>query len=173
MSSSASTRRVMIQWQWFAGLAAISTTLLILFLLQQWQPETQVQKKFDAFISAVEHRKWDKVEKMISPDFHDPWEIGQERLLREAREVFRHFFSLELQTDEFPEISAKEDQMEISSQITIRGNGTAIAEMVKGEVNSRKARLILTYQKQSWKPWDWKIQSIFSNEINPAHYRHH
>jgi len=124
-----------------------------------WQPERQVRLHHAHFLGSVERRKWDKVEGFVADSYADRWGHDKEFVLREAREVFRHFLFLTIQ-GEPASCSIGDREAEIRAPIKIAGDGSPIAQFVVQRVNTLGEPFVFTWARQSWQPWDWRLTRL-------------
>ncbi len=136
----------------YAGL--LVAFILGLWLTQLWSAENQVRLHSEHLIHAVEKRDWAGVENFLAVDYHDTWGDDREQLLQRLRRVARYLFSLT--------ITASDARIRVSgvgaswtARIRLEARGEAAAEISR--INSLTTPFELSWRKQSWKPWDWKL----------------
>ncbi len=151
-----------------AVVLALITWLLV--SLYQWQPERQVARHFDDWVQAVEDRKWKRIEGMFHDDYSDPWGFDKATVLREAREAMRHFFAPVVTAHEVA-IQVDETTGEVRCRLTIDGDGTTVAGLIRHELNSRRPVFVLHWERTDWRPWHWQIKRIESEDISLHRYR--
>ena len=124
-----------------------------------WQPERQVRLHHAHFLGAVERRKWDRMQGFVADNYSDRWGHDKEFVLREAREVFRHFLFLTIQGEPASFI-VTDRTAEVRAQIRIAGEGSPIAQLVIEKVNSQGEPFVFAWVRHGWQPWDWRLTRI-------------
>jgi hypothetical protein len=144
----------------FAALLALALfTATALYCLWLWQPQRQALKHQQTLLTAAGKRNWNKVSSLIAENYSDRWGFSKSVALRESSEILRQFFFLEIKGETLATESA-DDSAVILQRITLDGKGTALAEMAKQEVNSRREPFRFEWKRQSWKPWDWQLTRV-------------
>jgi len=147
------------------GLGA-SGVAIGLYLLWSWQPERQVAHRFGELLTALEDRKWKKVDQLISPEYSDEWGTRKADLLRWSEEGLRHFFWITF-TPADPRFSREaEGVITVETRLKLDGRGTAIASAAIDRVNGLSDPILFVWRKEGGKPWDWRLASIRQSEIN-------
>jgi len=142
----------------------------LLVSLYQWQPERQVERHFESWVQAVQDRKWNRIEGMFHDEYSDPWGFDKETLLKEAREAMRHFFA-PVVTAQDVAIQVDDYTGDVRCRLTIDGDGTAVAGLIRHELNSRRPVFVLHWERTDWRPWHWQIKRIESDGISLDRYR--
>jgi hypothetical protein len=147
------------------ALAAASALLVCaLYAAWLWQPARQVRLHHAHFLRAVERRNWDKVQGFFADNYSDRWGHDKEFVLREAREVFRQFLFLNIQSEPAPPgITAR--IAEIRAPVKIAGDGSPVAQFVVEKVNTLREPFVFTWIRPGWKPWDWRLTRIDQPEL--------
>ena len=140
-------------------LAGVLFVAILLWLLWLWQPERQILMHNSSLVRAFEKRNWEKAEALIDPQYADRWGYNRERLLRDAREVFRQFFILEIRQESLL-ATTEEGAGTVSARIRVKGNGGPLAELVVQRVNQLNTSFQFKWVRQSWKPWDWRLIQV-------------
>jgi hypothetical protein len=150
----------------YAPAAVAALVALALYLLWLWQPERQVRLHTAHFLKKVERRNWDGVSDFIAADYRDRWEHDKESAVADAREVFRQFL--------FVTVESRTDSCELASDsattrtvIKISGSGGPVAQLVMERVNTLRDPFTFGWRKASWKPWDWQLTGIDHPELKP------
>lgn len=151
-------------------MAAAGALFLFFYLLWLWQPERQVTLHFENLVKSVENRKWNRFARLVADDYEDQWGLDKETILREAPEGFRHFFALSIDAENVTQ-RVHDNTARVECVLRIRGEGTAIAQMVRGEVNRIHRPYVFFWEKRSWKPWDWQLVRVENEQLNLERYR--
>jgi hypothetical protein len=136
-----------------------------IYLLWLWQPERQVMKHQENILKSIEKRNWSSFAKFIAADYSDRWKHDRTFVLRESREIFRHFFAVEIESGNTQQMISGGKGL-VTAQIRLAGNGTPIAELVKQEVNSLREPFSFEWKRKSWKPWDWQLVRLDHPRLN-------
>ena len=147
-----------------ALLAAALLAAAALYAAWLWQPARQVRLHTAHFLGAVERRKWDRVQAFVADNYSDRWGHDKEFVLREAREVFRQFLFLTIQSDPAPPTLAGPDA-EIRTPIRLAGVCSPIAQFVVEKVNTLRAPFVFTWHHTGWQPWAWQLTRIEQPEL--------
>jgi hypothetical protein len=114
-------------------------------------------------VQRVEGRSWQAVENFVAPDYHDDWGDDRARLLTRLRLVGRFFFDLTIApSQERTQVNPPDGTW--SARIQLDGRGEAAAE-IKARINSLTTPFVLSWRKESWKPWDWKLVKLANESL--------
>src|SRR5205823_669354 len=138
------------------ALASLALAIIALYCLWLWQPERQVLKHHARLLHAAEARNWPKFGELIDAQYSDRWGHDKAFVVRESSNWLRQFFSLTIQ-NEIVQSEARDMRGSVSARLRLEGNGTALAQMAKDEVNSLDAPFVFEWTRKSWKPWDWRL----------------
>jgi len=146
------------------SLAAL-TLALVLYSAWLWQPARQVRLHTAHLLKAVEGRRWKKVDSFIADNYSDRWNHDKEFVLRESSEVFSQFL--------FPMIESRPLSCSISGStgvtrdlVMIAGGGSPVAQIVTERVNRLRQPFVFTWERASWKPWDWRLTRFDQPELD-------
>ncbi len=140
-------------------------------LNQHWQPEQQVERHTRHLLEAVAAKRWERVEQLIASDYSDRWGFTQQTAVETSEQIFQTFVrlsfdiqSLEVSLDSF-------EQGKATVLFGIDGTPTSpYASATQTEVNALTDPFDFTWQKQSWKPFDWQLIGFDNRslELDPA-----
>lgn len=151
--------------RWIAGASALLVLVLFLILVWYWQPERQVRLHQRQLLSALEDRDWEDVADLMADSYSDRWRHDKEFVVREAREVFRQFITLQVSGEE-RDLSVENGAGEIKTRLTILGRGGPVAEFAMSRVNVMREPWIFRWQQQSAWPWDWQLVWVEQPELS-------
>lgn len=134
-----------------------------LFLL--WQPARQVELHTLNLLARASARDWPAVEAMMSPDYADAWGHDRAAAIDEARELFSHFFALQIVALAPLETSAVGDGWEARAPVGIFGSGTAVAQAVIDEVRSAEGPATFVWRRDGGWPWTWSLVGVRHDEL--------
>jgi len=119
-----------------------------------YQPERQLERTHHRLIKALESRNWKKIRDITTDDFH-AGVYNKTDALDLGREILQPFFSIQ-----FTEHEKKRIPQGFQSRITMEGKGAGHAEAVISGVNSQGEPFVFSWQRMSWKPWDWRLVRV-------------
>jgi hypothetical protein len=137
-------------------LVSVALLGLLLYSAWLWRPERQVRLHTTHLLKAVEGRRWKKVDSFIANNYSDRWSHNKEFVLRASNEVFGQFLFLSIQNQTLNcDISGSTGVTH--DTIKIGGNGSPIAQVVIEQINRFHEPFVFTWERRSWKPWDWQL----------------
>jgi hypothetical protein len=147
------------------GLVGVSAlVVLVLFLVWYWQPERQVRLHQQELLSAVEDRDWEDVAELMANSYSDRWRHDKEFVIREGREVFRQFLTLQV-TGEVTDLQVANGSGEVKARLKVLGRGGPVAEFVMSRVNVMREPWLFRWQQQTVWPWDWQLVYLDQPEL--------
>ena len=151
-----------------ALLIALSAIVVALLLwgIWFWQAERTVARAFASLVQQVEKRNWEGVQDRIAEDYKDRWGLDREEAIRLGSEALRQFFLLEIRPVDPVEIQEQDGgTWVVSSRLQIAGTGSAISAMIVDRANALSEPFVFSFDKQSWKPWDWKLIRMDQSQL--------
>ena len=137
---------------------------LALYAAWLWRPERQVRLHTAHLLKAVEGRQWKKVDSFVADNYSDRWSHDKGFVLRASTEVFGQFLFLSIQGQTLQcDISGSTGLTRDTIKIT--GSGGPVAQIVMETVNRIRAPFVFTWERKSWKPWDWRLIRIDQPEL--------
>ncbi len=125
----------------------------------RWAPENQVARRQAAFIAAIDEADFSTYSGLISTNYTDRWGFTHQTVIQGLRDIARQFISLEA---EYTPVSQEPDGdgWIVTGAVRIGGRGNAIAQEVISRSRREKEPFSFHWIKESWKPWDWKLERI-------------
>jgi len=145
----------------YAG--ALAALILGIYLFQLWQPERQVHLHSTHLATALEENDWAEVASFLAADYHDQWGHDRATVLTNLRQVLHYARNLRIEAQRTITI-ANGREGSWSSRIAIAANDNEVAAMIKARINVLEEPFELSWRRESWKPWDWKLVRV----SNPA-----
>lgn len=139
--------------------------VLVVWGLYAFSPDRQVKKAFARFLDAASSRNWKKVEGMMTPEYRDQWGCDRETAVHLGSEAFQHYIFLQIVPSDV-KVVRQGSQATLSARLKFTGRGSPVGELITQQVNGLQEEFRFAWKRQSWKPWDWKLQSISEPEIN-------
>jgi hypothetical protein len=150
-------------WLLTAVVALLAAWLVWLVLL--WRPTNQVELHTRNLLARASARDWPAVEAMMSPDYRDVWGHDRSLAIDEARQLFSHFFALQIVALAPPRISAEDGDYLASAPIGVFGSGTAVAQAVIEEVREAGGETDFVWRKAGVWPWQWALAEVRHAEL--------
>lgn len=150
------------RYSFYAGL--ILAVIVGIWLARLWGAENQVRLHTQHLLSRVEERDWLGAGDFLAVNYHDEWGDDRQLMMNRLRLGLRFFSSLTI-TARAGQIHLDGDAATWSAQIQIAGSGSEMAPEAVEEINRLTTPFELRWQKQSWKPWDWKLVQVRNSEL--------
>lgn len=141
----------------YAG--ALLAVIVGLRLAQLWQSDNQVRLHSEHFLEQIAERDWSGAGDFIAADYRDDWGHDRKEILNRLHLVLRIFSSLTIEPGN-PQVSAAAPSGWWSAKIRISGSGSEFAPEIVERVNGLTEPFVLHWQRQSWRPWDWKLVKV-------------
>ena len=147
--------KIPVSWLKAAALAVVSGWALWLFLL--WQPSRQVERHTLNLLKRASDRDWSAVESMMAPDYRDAWNTDRAAAIAEARQLFSHFFALQITVLEPLQVTDQREVWQAAAPVGIFGSGTAVAHAVMDEVREAEGPFVFRWRQSGAWPWQWLL----------------
>lgn len=152
-------------------IAVTACLLLVIWLAIRWQPDAQLERRWEGFLNAFETRRWSAVNAYLSPEYHDSWGHTRQQLGREATYALTDFRSLEVRATEVV-MERTGNRAHIEAVIRVVGEGGPRANQARQAVNRVFIATEFEWERRPWRPWDWRLVSIENGKVDlPAAYR--
>ena len=146
----------------YAGAAV--ALLLGIFLMWLWGAEHQIRRHTDNLLHAIERKDWNGFAAFVSFDYQDQWRNDRALLLERTPEVFRYLRGIRMIPGVvIVQINGRKGTWQ--AKITIEGDNSEVAALVKERVNSLTTPFTLEWQRVSAKPWDWKVVKVSNPDL--------
>jgi len=156
--------QVPVSWLKNAAILLLAAWLVWLFLL--WRPTRQVELHTSSLLARASARDWDAVAAMMSEDYRDAWGHDRATAVDEARELFSHFFALQIVPLEPLRVSGLADGFSARAPIGVFGTGTAVAQAVIEEVREAGGEADFIWRKAGPWPWQWALTEVRHEELS-------
>ena len=150
------------RYSFYAGL--VLTLLLGFWLTRLWGSENQVQLHSNHFLHQIEERDWAGAGKFLAANYRDDWGNDRALMITRLRLGLRLFDRLTITAKE-ARITLQASAVTWSGQIQVAGSGSEMAPAAIEEINRLTTPFEFRWEKQSWKPWDWKLAKITNSEF--------
>lgn len=146
-----------------AGAAAVFL-LWAGYCIWLWQPERQVALHQRHLLDAIQQRQWTALREFLADDFEDAQGHDKVWVLKESREMLRHFSIFLLiedhdTTHRLPDRSEGDEPVvaKVTTLLRIDGRGSVFVDEIKRRVNASNDPFEFHWRQRSWKPWDWEL----------------
>lgn len=129
----------------------------LLWLFSLWQPERQVELHTSNLLKRASARDWSAVEAMMAPDYRDAWNDDRTAAIDEARQVFSHFFALQITSLEPLQITDTMGAWQAAGPVGVFGSGTPVAHAVMDGVRAAEGPFVFLWRKSGPWPWQWSL----------------
>ena len=149
--------RVQVPVSWIKGAAVVLVAGWAGWLFLLWQPARQVERHTLNLLKRASDRDWAAVESMMAPDYRDAWNADRAAAIAEARQLFSHFFALQITALEPLQIEETGGVWQAAGPVGIFGSGTAVAHAVMEEVRAAEGPFVFRWRKSGTWPWEWSL----------------
>ena len=154
---------VRASWLLTALSALLVLWLVWLFLL--WRPARQVELHTLNLLERASAREWPAVEAMMSADYRDAWGHDRASAIDEARQLFSHFFALQIVALAPLRITDESESLAVSAPVGVFGSGTAVAQAVIEEVREARGDAVFVWRRSGGWPWQWALVEVRHAEL--------
>ncbi|HEY5895387.1 MAG TPA: hypothetical protein VIT91_19370 [Chthoniobacterales bacterium] len=144
--------------RWARRLIIFAAVFTTAWLWQHWQPGRQVVLHQQHLVEAVANKNPKRIRALLAGNYSDRFGHTRETVVGDLREVMQQFLVLTLRPEgtrvDFPERT----MAVITANLTISGNGFGAADLISREVNALSSPWVFQWRRQSWQPWDWKLE---------------
>lgn len=84
---------------------------------------------------------------MLAADYRDAWGHDRALAIAEARQLFSHFFALQIVTLAPLRISEESEALAVSAPVGVFGSGTAVAQAVIEEVRDARGDAVFVWRR--------------------------
>lgn len=150
---------------WIKAVVGVVLAAWAVWLFLLWQPARQVELHTLNLLERVSARDWPAVEAMMAPDYRDAWGHDRRTAIDEARQLFSHFFALQIVLLSPLEMAADVDGWEASAPVGIFGSGTPVAQAVIDEVRNSAGPATFVWRRDGGWPWQWCLVEVRHEEL--------
>lgn len=154
---------VRASWLLTALSALLVLWLVWLFLL--WRPARQAELHTLNLLERASAREWPAVEAMMSADYRDAWGHDRASAIDEARQLFSHFFALQIVALAPLRITDENEALAVNAPVGVFGSGTAVAQAVIEEVREARGDAVFVWRRVGGWPWQWALAEVRHAEL--------
>jgi hypothetical protein len=154
---------VRASWLLTALSALLVLWLVWLFLL--WRPARQAELHTLNLLERASARDWPAVEAMMAADYRDAWGHDRASAIDEARQLFSHFFALQIVALAPLRITDENEALAVSAPVGVFGSGTAVAQAVIEEVREARGDAVFVWRRVGGWPWQWALGEVRHAEL--------
>ncbi|HEY1768773.1 MAG TPA: hypothetical protein VGG02_00780 [Chthoniobacterales bacterium] len=145
----------------YAGL--LVTFVVGIWLVKLWGAENQVDLHSAHLIAQIEKGSVSGAVDFIAANYHDDWGDDRARFLTRLQFVRRGLVSLAIAPTE-TSITLSGPRADWRASVRLIATGEAAPE-VCSRLNSLTTPFVLSWQHESWKPWDWQLVAVSNPEL--------
>jgi hypothetical protein len=150
------------RYSFYAG--PILALIVGVWLTRLWGTENQVRLHTEHLLRQIEERKWAGAGEFLAANYRDDWGDDRQLMISRLRVGLRFFNTLTITAKE-TRIQVEESGAIWSARLQITGAGSDVPPQAVEEINRLTSPFELRWQKQSWKPWDWKLDKVSNSEL--------
>ena len=154
---------VRASWLLTALSALLVLWLVWLFLL--WRPARQAELHTLNLLERASARDWPAVEAMMAADYRDAWGHDRASAIDEARQLFSHFFALQIVALAPLRITDENEALAVSAPVGVFGSGTAVTQAVIEEVREARGDAVFIWRRAGGCPWQWALAEVRHAEL--------
>jgi hypothetical protein len=154
---------VRASWLLTALSALLVLWLVWLFLL--WRPARQAELHTLNLLERASARDWLAVEAMMAADYRDAWGHDRTLVIDGARQLFSHFFALQIVALAPLRITDESESLAVSAPVGVFGSGTAVAQAVIEEVREARGDAVFVWRRAGGWPWQWALAEVRHAEL--------
>lgn len=151
---------MVVRASWLVAALAALLSVWLVWLSLLWQPARQVELHTLNLLARASARDWPAVEAMMSPHYADAWGHDRAAAIGQARELFSHFFALQIVALEPPRIDVDDEARLAKAPVGVFGTGTAVAQAVIEEVRAAGGEAVFVWRKSGSWPWQWSLDGL-------------
>jgi hypothetical protein len=136
--------------------------VLVTFTASEKTQMLEVQQKF---LTALENRRWQEVDSMISTDYEDEMGYNKATIIEPLKQVLGGFFLLSIES-KLVEAKTVTGLGMVKAKIALKGQGAGASSMVTARVNSAKKPWFFHWHKRGRWPWSWELVQVHNDELD-------
>jgi hypothetical protein len=102
---------------------------------------------------------------MMAADYRDAWGHDRASAIDEARQLFSHFFALQIVALAPLRITDENEALAVSAPVGVFGSGTAVAQAVIEEVREARGDAVFVWRRVGGWPWQWALGEVRHAEL--------
>ena len=138
----------------FIGVAILGS----IWLIRAIQPDTQLRAKVENLLEAMEDADRSALQDLLAPAYSDPWHASRAETIENTIEASKQFYTLKITPEDLRITKDGDFAASVSFRPRIEGEGTPVAPMIRERVAKLDQPFTLTWERQPWKPWSWKLK---------------
>jgi hypothetical protein len=146
------------------AIAALAVGLII-FVGLQFRPATAVAKKQASLIQGIEKRSASRIQRLLSEDYADRWELTDEEVVEAVVDVGSQFMALVL-TSEDQTLEINEGVAVVTAKLIVSGKPVGpVGQEATKRLNQLESPFTFTWEKQSFLPTSWRLVKIDNPDV--------
>lgn len=160
-----------MNWQKIVGgLAGLVVLWVLVWMIMLFasSEEKQMLRMHQKFITALEQRKWGKVDALVSKEYNDGVQDAA-TVKASMRKVLQGFYVLSITPEVLKSKVVKSQESiwlgMVTTKLKVEGNGAGLSAMVVSQANSMKKPWIFHWHKRGFWPWSWELMQIHNDGL--------
>jgi hypothetical protein len=125
---------------------------------------TQMLRVQEDFVTALEKRKWGKVDAWVSSDYSDDWGQGPNEAKDAMRQVLGGFIILGIEREVTNAVAAQGLGF-VKTKLLVQGSGGGASAVVVAEAKRIKEPWVFHWHKRGFWPWSWELVQIANEDL--------
>jgi len=156
---------MVVRASWLLPALSALLVLWLVWLFLLWRPARQAELHTLNLLERASARDWPAVEAMMSADYRDAWGHDRASAIDEVRQLFSHFFALQIVALEPLRIADESEALAVSAPVGVFGSGTAVAQAVIEEVREARGDAVFVWRRAGGWPWQWALVEVRHAEL--------
>jgi len=146
------------------GTSLVALGAVVLFLARAFSSEIRLRAAHAALLEAVRDASRSRLARHLAADYHDSWGQEKAEAIDHAVEAARQFIAMRLEVASL-ELDMRGRTATARLTVVLDGQGTAGAAVIRNRVARLRTPFVLTWRRESWSPWSWKLVSLAHDEL--------
>ena len=146
------------------GASLVALGAVVLFLARAFSPSVRLRAAHAALLEAVRDASRSRLARHLAVDYHDSWGQDRTEATDHAVEAARQFLAMRLEVASL-ESDIRGRTATTRLTVVLDGQGTAAAAVIRQRVARLRTPFVLTWRKESWSPWSWKLVALAHDEL--------
>ena len=156
---------MVVRASWLLNAVSALLVLGLVWLFLLWRPARQAELHTLNLLERASARDWPAVEAMMAADYRDAWGHDRASAIDEARQLFSHFFALQIVALAPLRITDENEALAVSAPVGVFGSGTAVAQAVIEEVREARGDAVFVWRRVGGWPWQWALAEVRHAEL--------
>ena len=146
------------------GTSLVVLGALVLLLARAFSPAVRLRAAHAALLEAVRDASRSRLARHLAVDYHDSWGQEKAEAIDHAVEAARQFIAMRIEVATL-DLDIRGRTATARLTVVLDGQGTAAAAVIRQRVARLRTPFVLTWRKESWSPWSWKLVALAHDEL--------